>query len=673
MKKVLLLLMLAWAISGRVSATVQHVYDFENNLNDTVGSLAAVAAGSGPTYSTSTPVPISGSYAIATGNDTNYASLSSTVFSGVGITTVGTIETGFFLAAQSNLGSFPVMWIGSFTGGTTFIQMASATTFHVRVPTAAGFYQVNNIPLGSPRGRPMRIRVAWSGTNLKVSVMDMASGVWTLASNTTAGGTISYAGFSYFNIGTAVPAASGLAFPGMLDSIAIYDTQLSTAIDDSVTYNYPSLFLQIGASVSCGRKTGGLCNTADGDGYRWGFQNQAMAAAKPFYAVGSKNVGGDLGTVIAPYTDAVAGYKTADVLSITDAKVRAAFVTFTAKDIVLIGGDALFNDALNGVLTYTAQANMDAIADSINAVSANIKMVFHTFDTIAGGYANQNTIVLNSYNTAIGKGYNAYYYDLNACVGTWNKCDSYHPDAPTYAAMGACIFTDMATIFSNATPTPTNTYTSTPTPTNTPTATPTDSPTQTYTPTVTPTSTPSWTPTWTPTNSPTATASPTRTPTRTASPTPTITRTAICAPIGNQTPESFGYYGFPMISGNKVSFATASYVDRFAVYLKQAGSVIQLGLYTDSGNRPASRVVQSVTQTAAVGWNYLDAPTTWTAAGNYWIVMQASDLDARVWGRKGADMFIQRNPTASGSMPSTVTGIVYTNKYLFSAYAEVCH
>jgi hypothetical protein len=219
-----------------------------------------------------------------------------------------------------------------------------------------------------------------------------------------------------------------------------------------------------------------------------------------------------------------------------------------------------------------------------------------------------------------------------------------------------------------ATPTPTATPTGTPTATLT--ATPTGTPTATLT--ATPTGTPTATLTATPTGTPTATLTATRTRTPTITPSPTTTTTPVCAPKGNQTPEAGGVYGMPMLTGNAYSLA-GTRVNSFSVYTSAAGSTIQAVLYTNNNGRPGTRVARSVTATATAGWNTLAvASGTTFSAGTYWITVQANNLTSRVWGRPGADLFVQRTPTTMGSPPLTPTGIVYPNKYTYSIYIDEC-
>lgn len=230
-----------------------------------------------------------------------------------------------------------------------------------------------------------------------------------------------------------------------------------------------------------------------------------------------------------------------------------------------------------------------------------------------------------------------------------------------------------------ATPTWTHTRTITTTWTNTSTITPTftATPTWTHTSTVTPTFTA--TPTYTRTITPTSTASPTRT----ASPTPTVTATPNCANYGDTAPESFGVYGFPMWSGNRYTLP-AGRANLYGLYVNNAGSRIRIALYANSTtcppnvlNCPGALVTYSGIFTAGAGWNYLTSTATTFSAGDYWLLFQASDYTSRVWGRPGADMFIQRYSPSKPpvfALPSTMIGqgIVYPAKYTFSSYVQVC-
>ncbi len=244
------------------------------------------------------------------------------------------------------------------------------------------------------------------------------------------------------------------------------------------------------------------------------------------------------------------------------------------------------------------------------------------------------------------------------------------------------------------TPTPSITPSFTPTSTNTSTATPTWSststitPTFTATPTATPTNTitPTWTdtstvtPTWTFTRTATPSSTQTITRTSTPSPTSTVTPTSVCTAVGDTTPETFGVYGVPMLSGNRYAFS-AGRVNYIAAYISGTGSTIQGFIYTDSGNRPAAKVCQSTPLAAIAGWNYLPVTSSVTVTGsNYWVLVQSSSMSSRITGRQGEDLFVQRFPSTFGSAPASLTytngvtgaGIVYRNKYTYSAYAQVC-
>lgn len=265
---------------------------------------------------------------------------------------------------------------------------------------------------------------------------------------------------------------------------------------------------------------------------------------------------------------------------------------------------------------------------------------------------------------------------------------------PTSTSTPTFTQTSTNTITPSATPTFTNTCTSTPTFTATPTWSNTSTVTPTFTRTVTPTFTSTATPTFTSTSTATPTFSRTSTPTftssRTITPTfsftrtatrtststasPTASPTAVCGNYGDQVLETGGRYGAPMWSGNRYAFPGGR-VDEFALYVDGGGSSLQMAVYTDAGGRPGTLVCQSgITAATIPGWQYMTASAQTFAAGNYWLLFQASSFSSRAVARPGENMFIQRYPSTFGSPPAamSVHDIIYPNKYTFSAYARVC-
>lgn len=280
--------------------------------------------------------------------------------------------------------------------------------------------------------------------------------------------------------------------------------------------------------------------------------------------------------------EAHAGWQSIDLLNniqtMINANVNSNFGTMDYSHLI-IDMDIGTNDMIGSVDETVFQTRIEAIGNSIAAISPLIKIVFET-DFNAGDSGGDGG-AKDRYNQKIiaavadlqAEGILAQVFDAYHSVYPITLCDNFHPqyydmatptpdghglwglirgkwmmknyslcNTPTFTLTLTPTSTLTWTLTPTITPTftvtltPTYTFTKTPRPSYTPTFTGTPTLTSTITETITmtkittprPTKTPTATPTYT--NTPTKTNTPTLTSTRTPAYTPTITRTRTCCP-----------------------------------------------------------------------------------------------------------------------------------------------
>ena len=211
-------------------------------------------------------------------------------------------------------------------------------------------------------------------------------------------------------------------------------------------------------------------------------------------------------------------------------------------------------------------------------------------------------------------------------------------------------FTSTNTLMAIFTPTRTATITVTPTLTNTATSTPTYTITRTRT--VSPTETPF-------AGSPTGT--PTLTQTNTITMSPTLMDTATVTPTQDSCacPSYFGRESLAVVSGN---YNVSGYIESNIFTLAEDANVrslsmkintttggnVRMAIYSDYPGAPAALIVESNSQPGVPGWNTLDIPDTYLAAGTYWIAWQ---VEAGTFMQVEAGTGVEEGYVSSTYMP----------------------
>ena len=421
-----------------------HAYDFENSVYDSAGTLSLTAVGSGPSYVTDTPLPISGSYITGSYSDSNFLTVPGSIFST--ISNSGSIEVGFFRPYQ-DAQTQEVIWLAVYPNGTYGQITANSTgAIHYKIPlsNATNVDVISATGLWSP-GRPYDFILSYSGTSYWVYIYDIGCQSITLAGSGTAGASIAFANPSYVNVGSAYPLASGFYCGGYIDRLIFNNSP--TGSPSSFLKIHPVILVdQFGASIF-----GGSNCSLMSDAYRTQLQNLSNSKGVAIYSVGQNSYGGGLSQgvyVQAPYSDCVGGSWTSEQ---PYQNISTNFPADCSTQIIMLGGDMVYNDSKNaGISAAQSQINIDSLADSIAAIHPIPKILFQTcFNPLNGGYPTQNQIIYNAYVYAKGKGYNAYYEDVSSCAGPEYNCgDGYHPTLPVYNAMGSCIFNEIESISS---------------------------------------------------------------------------------------------------------------------------------------------------------------------------------------------------------------------------------
>lgn len=353
-------------------ATCQGAFSLENGAVDISGNGRDGSLVGSPVFVTNTPGPIDGSYSLGACTDSDYVSLPSTVISGLGST--GTIDVGWMYPNGST--SVKVFLSATQSGHDFFIYAVSDGHFDIRMPYTVGTQQVSTAAGVFKIGRPYIVRIGWNGADWWIDLRDLSTTVYNRVYSNTAPGDIYFADATAVYLGRAQDGVTGFASNYQVDTVAFYDTNL-TVDPGTFSYNSVYLFMHMGHSYVQGTLgTGVSCGvTSNADGYRWQWQLDTGAAAKPWYFAGPTAQTGQRGTVIAPYTAGVAGAKAADMLASANANVVATFITPTAQTIAIIG-PIEFNDC--GVPTNldVFQAQVEATGNSIDAYSPIIPMVF---------------------------------------------------------------------------------------------------------------------------------------------------------------------------------------------------------------------------------------------------------------------------------------------------------
>jgi len=204
--------------------------------------------------------------------------------------------------------------------------------------------------------------------------------------------------------------------------------------------------------------------------------------------------------------------------------------------------------------------------------------------------------------------------------------------------------------------------------TNTPTFTATQSFTNTETPTDTIYYT--WTPTFTYTDTPTVTV----TYTLSSTPTDTFTPGPPCACpdyVGRKILGAYqvDYSGY--CNGNKIILSGEAIAESFAIYVQSTtGGQMRMALYSDNSGTPENLLVESASVIVTTGWNIIDIPDIYLAAGTYWLFYQnEAGIKVRVdAGANGDEAYFDY---AYGPFPSTLTMVQYANGR-YSMYVNIC-
>ncbi len=442
-------------------ASSQGFYNFENNLNDSPGTLHGSAVGDGPTYVTFSPVPLVGSYCAGGWNDSNYATIPTTIFDNM--KTTGTIKQSVFVPYNAPV----TVSLGSNNGvyGHFSIYWQAVGTFYVGVPTDAGYQAFSN-SYAWKQGQWYTVYVTYAPGALKVYIRDALTNTLTLVIDQAVN--CNFDSCSLVAVGRDATVGGYSFSGGYIDNVEFYNTVTTT---ETQATKEERIFLSFGHSWVLGTLS------ANGDraasfGY-WG-----GLLGLNYYHLGQTI----WGNIICPWTDAIGGSTIADTVTQILA-VLAADLPFVSDKVGIFLGPIEINDCRYGTSLTDYKTSFLAALDAIYAFSPYIRIYvvtgFLTDEMDISAYiaktkeaandriaAGRNILIIDGGNQSIPLDY-----------------DGQHPTADGYTTLG--IFKAQA-VNNDLNTTPTYTPTFTVTPTATPTRTITATPTATNTPIPTP-------------------------------------------------------------------------------------------------------------------------------------------------------------------------------------------
>jgi hypothetical protein len=463
-------------------------YNFAQNLNDTGGAgRNGTAIGSGPLYVSGTPSGVTNSFCVSsTAWSTNGATLPNTLFP---TGTTGSVGLYFYLSQLQPVGNTFVPFDSIGTNGRLGLEITPETahmqengTLGLNMPFAGGGERDAGKPFNWNQGRWYRVVLTWSGTTVKLLCKDISQGVYTTVYSGTMGGTYAPGTTSNIYIGK-YEAGSGNDWPGYLSGLLITDQYCPTG-DDALLPTAASaqwLVNSWGASMMQG-----FCGSSNENGIRTPMQVLAQQLGINLFAAGTSSFNID-STILAPYTDAVAGNNSTQFTtrfhSASPAYGSLQFQSGTSQTCYLYMADLWLNDHDQGVaLTVSAADEYDFLTTTAQRGS---RVVFTTAIqtlrfTTPGIYETPEVAAYNGCTGVAAIYGNVICYDAWHAQTTTSDCgDSTHPSANSYGALAAAlepliVATNTPTVTPTATPTPTATVT--PTFTNSPTPTATNTP-----------------------------------------------------------------------------------------------------------------------------------------------------------------------------------------------------
>jgi len=657
MKKILIVFAL---LAARVHAAPSFRAGFNTGAiytDSSANHYAMGPVGSGPNSITLAPQVIEGTGAVQSFTDSNYITV--TTASLTGITTQGSIMIHWNRGNGVGFGSSTdsvLLGINTTSNGNFFVLVGlnGSNNNDVRFPTTGGYVQVP-FTYAWITGRSYEIIFSWNGTAYQVNIAeDQPTRTYTTALNSTAAATISFASPTAVYIGRDT-VLTGYYTPAIIDAVAFYSTAMTTDPGD-FTYNAPSRIMWIGDSWAQGTLgTAGNCGTpSNADGYRYTFDiNRDFYDTSVIMVGGTAQTGQRYTNLYDPFTAGVAGSKMSDVLSTVNANMTSYLPNPTTSDYAFLAFDDI-NDCSAAVATATVRTQIDAIADSVFAYSANVALVYairQTNATYCAADAAYLQVERDSFSAKLGAGRRVFIVDLNNYPAYTYCSDHLHPDTAGYDLIGSDLFGAFVNGF---TPTPTFTVSPTVTPSVTPSATPSATPTLTPTPSPTFTRSPTFTispsPTLTPTPSPTFT----RSPTFTVGPTSTSSPTAVCQVLGEQTAQptpqpAFGivFYKPVTVPTSGGTFHAPQRICAASVWVASGSGSLMAALYDSTtyptGTFPAHLVAVSAAVSATAGtWVSIPfPPTAFTVhGGNCLIAVEASNTIVLGTQKHGSDMWL---------------------------------
>jgi len=427
-----------------MATTALYVFS-SGDMADTSGnSRNGSLVGAGPNFLSVGPGPLVGTKFIQGCTDSNYATLPTSVYTG--ITTTGTIKLSMF-GIQNNTVS-----ISSDHGANgNFFLLGGTSAFTVRYPKSGGHTQVATANHGITNGKWFTVFIHWTTGHFKIDVLNTQTGVLTNILDSLFNADFSSCSSVFVGRDTL---AGGFSTTTAMDNIEFLTTDTTT---DTQTYTRQKFLASVGHSYVQGTTgTAGSCGSPAGDGYRLSFQSyiDSIARGINYLLVGQTTQG----TIRTPYTDGVAGSKIADLDGIITARLTSDFPALIASnDYVVLLGPIEYNDAaaVTNVTTYTN--SYKSVIDKITAYSSSIKILVITNPSTpnATDVATYVTATKDAYANRLAAGANIYLADW-AAQPTFAWCnDNIHPSNPTagYELMGNYIAKQTVALLDPTSPT----------------------------------------------------------------------------------------------------------------------------------------------------------------------------------------------------------------------------
>ena len=124
-----------------------------------------------------------------------------------------------------------------------------------------------------------------------------------------------------------------------------------------------------------------------------------------------------------------------------------------------------------------------------------------------------------------------------------------------------------------------------------------------------------------------------------------------------------------LICAQKVTLPTAARLQSLSFYLATASGNLRLGLYTDAGTKPGTKITEAASAAAVSGWNTRAVTPVNLAAGNYWLAYEVSSNSAAF--RKGSGGSLVVAPVTFGTMPATFPNPTGSEAVHWSFYMTV--